>query len=36
MKDVGRMLDQYLKRSEKLADAAIVKLQARTGRDQKL
>jgi integrase len=36
LKDVGRMLDHYLKRSEKLAEAAILKLEMRTGGDQKL
>jgi integrase len=36
MKDVGRMLDQYLKRSERLAETAILKLEMRTIRDQKL
>lgn len=36
MKDVGRMLDQYLRRSEGLAEAAILKLETRTSQDQKL
>ena len=30
------MIDRYLKRSEKLAEAAILKLETRTVRDQKV
>jgi len=34
--EVGKMIDRYLKRSEKLAEAAILKLESRTIQDQTL
>jgi hypothetical protein len=36
LQEVGKMIDRYLKRSEKLAEAAILKLETRTVRDQKV
>lgn len=36
LREVGAMLDRYLNRSEKLAEAAILKLERGTNRDRKL
>lgn len=36
LREVGAMLDRYLHRSEKLAEAAILKLERGTNRDEKL
>jgi integrase len=36
LREVGVMLDRYLKRSEKLAEAAILKLERGTNREEKL